>query len=239
MSPRRLLISAQPSSERGHGWNLVQGDAEVIPVRSQDLAVRAQLLLGAGPAAGPDQGAATERDPAVLGEPGADRAEGEVGVRRGLLPPAGRHKIVQVTFPLLDPVLRLAVLDQLHVAVRGVDEREPAARIGLVFPVAVTERVGAVAAKADVGQPWAAAAGQPYHQGQVVEQRPELPLPAVDTGRDPRYLGAQRFEQEREGPVELVAEAAPPPGYDLGEQVALVQGDRLGQVDAQVLERDG
>ena len=53
-----------------------------------------------------------------------------------------------------------------------------------------------MAAESDVGQPWAAAAGQSHHQGQVVEQRPELSLPAVDPGRDPCHPGAQRFEQE-------------------------------------------
>jgi hypothetical protein len=95
-----------------------------------------------------------------------------------------------------------------------------------------------VAAEADVGQPGTAAVGQPHDQGEVVEGRAE-PAIAVDARGDPRHLAAEGKQQEREGAVELVAEAPPPRGDDLAEQVVLVQRDGLGQVDAQVLERHG
>jgi len=54
---------------------------------------------------------------------------------------------------------------------------------------------------------------------------------------DPGHAGAERLQQQREQSVELVAEAAAAPLHDLVDQVALLQRDRLGQVDAQVLER--
>ncbi|SRR5216683_1335683 len=54
---------------------------------------------------------------------------------------------------------------------------------------------------------------------------------------DPGEVCCQGLKQEREGPVEFVAEASPPPGYDLVDQVARGQRDGLGQVNAQVLER--
>src|SRR6516162_3888993 len=52
-------------------------------------------------------------------------------------------------------------------------------------------------------------------------------------------MGTKFLKQQREGTVEFVAEAAAPPGDDLGDQVGLVQGDGLAQVNAQVLERHG
>ena len=55
--------------------------SRMITVRGQDDLVVGQLLLSAVLAAGHDQGPAAEGDPAVLGEPRADRAVGEVGLR--------------------------------------------------------------------------------------------------------------------------------------------------------------
>jgi hypothetical protein len=86
----------------------------------------------------------------------------------------------------------------------------------------MAQRVGAVAAEADVGQPGTAAVGQAHDQGEVVEGRAEPPV-AVDTRGDPRHLGAEGQQQEREGAVELIAEAPAPPGEDLVEQVVFVQ----------------
>src|SRR5437667_12616664 len=54
---------------------------------------------------------------------------------------------------------------------------------------------------------------------------------------DPAHLRAEGLEQQRECPVELVAEAAAATAHDLVDQVGLIQGDGLGQVNAQVLER--
>jgi hypothetical protein len=56
----------------------------------------------------------------------------------------------------------------------------------------------------------------------VVERRAEPPI-AVDARGDPLHLGAEGQQQEREGAVELVAEAPPPPGDDLAEQIVFVQ----------------
>jgi hypothetical protein len=59
------------------------------------------------------------------------------------------------------------------------------------------------------------------------------------TRADPAHLRAERLEQQREGAVELVAEAAAAAAHDLVDQVGLVQRDWFGQVNAQVLERHG
>jgi len=58
-------------------------------------------------------------------------------------------------------------------------------------------------------------------------------------GAEVLNLRAERLEQQREGPVELVAEAAAAAAHDLVDQVGLVQRDWFGQVNAQVLERHG
>jgi len=72
----------------------------------------------------------------------------------------------------------------------------------------------------------------------VVERRPE-PVLAVHPRGHPPHLRAERLQQQRERPVELVAKAATPPHDDLVKQVGGRERDRLGQVDAQVLERHG
>jgi hypothetical protein len=77
-----------------------------------------------------------------------------------------------------------------------------------------------------------------HDERQVVEGRAEAGLP-VYPGADPAHPRAERLEQQREGPVELVAEAAAATAHDLVDQVGLVQRDRFGQVNAQVLERHG
>ena len=91
-------------------------------------------------------------------------------------------------------------------------------------------------AEADVGEPGAGAVGGAHDERQVVEGRAEAGLP-VYPGADPAHPRAERLEQQREGPVELVAEAAAATAHDLVDQVGLIQGDGLGQVNAQVLER--
>ena len=210
----------------------------MVPVGGQHRVVVGHLLLFPGSAAGLDQGPAADRDPAVLGEPRADRAAREVGLRRGLLPPARGNELVQPAGAPFDPVLRLAVLEHLHVGLWRVGQQEPGG--GIVLRVAAVEqqRVDAVAAEADVGEPGPAPVGRADDQGQMIERRPEPGL-AVHTRRDPRDLGAQGLQQQRERPVELVAEAPPAPGHDLVEQGAGVQRDRLRQVNAEVLERHG
>ncbi len=91
-------------------------------------------------------------------------------------------------------------------------------------------------AEAHVGQPRPAAVGRPHDEREMIERRTQAGLP-VDPGRDPAYLRAKRLEQQRECAVELIAEAAPAAARDLVEQVALVQRDRLPEMNAQVLER--
>ena len=73
----------------------------------------------------------------------------------------------------------------------------------------------------------------------MVERRAGRAVVAVDPRGDAPHLSAQALEQAREGPVELIAEAAAPPADDLVNQVRLVQRDRLAQVNAQVLKRHG
>jgi hypothetical protein len=93
-----------------------------------------------------------------------------------------------------------------------------------------------VTAEAHVGQPWPTAVGRPHDKRQMIERRTQAGLP-VHPGGEPAHLRAKRLEQQRECAVELVAEAAPVAMHDLVDQVALVQRDRLPQVNAQVLER--
>jgi len=111
-----------------------------------------------------------------------------------------------------------------------------AARSGTAGVPAVEEqRVNAVTAEPDVDEPGAARVGCVHDQRHVVERRPG-PAVAVDPGGHSLDLCAQGLQHEGEGPVELVAEAAAPPVHDLVDQDVLGQGDRLGQVDAQVFE---
>ena len=91
-------------------------------------------------------------------------------------------------------------------------------------------------AEAHVGEPWPAAVGRAHDERQMIERRAQAGLP-VYPGGDPAHLRAERLQQQRECPVELIAEAAAATAHDLVDQVALVQRDRLGQVNAQVLER--
>ena len=62
-------------------------------------------------------------------------------------------------------------------------------------------------AEADVGEPRPAAVGRAHDERQVIEGRAQAGLP-VYPGGDPAHLRAERLEQQRECPVELVAEAA-------------------------------
>jgi len=56
----------------------------------------------------------------------------------------------------------------------------------------------------------------------MIEWRAQAALP-VDPGGDPADLRAEGLEQQGEGAVELVAEAAAAPPHDLVGQVAFVQ----------------
>ncbi len=214
----------------------VQAPAERVPGRARLRSARGRRILGPRPARGSDQRPAAERHPAVVGEQRADQALGEVRPRGGLLPPAGRDEVPEHSFPPFKPVLRLPVLQHVHVPVLRVGEQEPAGRVALVLPALEQQREGGVAAEADVGQPGAAVVGGVHDQGQVVERRPQAAVP-VHPGGDPANLEAERLEQQRERPVQLVTESASAPDHDLVDQVVRAQRDRLGQVDAQVLER--
>ncbi len=213
-----------------------QHDAEVVQVRRQQHVVRIQLLLGPGPALGPDEHPAADGHPAAWSQPGADRAAGEVRQRRGLLPPARRDAVSQRPPPRLETVLGPAVLQHVDVSRVGIGEPEPPGRIVLVIPGFQQQRIVAVTAEAHVGEPRPAAVGRAYDERQMIERRAQVGLP-VYPGGGPGHLRAERLKQQRERPVELVAEAAAAPAHDLVDQVALIQRDRLGQVNAQVLER--
>jgi hypothetical protein len=208
----------------------------VVPVGGQDGFVGGQPLFPPVTVGGGDQGVAAQRDAAGLGEPGADRAVGEVRLGRGLLPPAGRAEVGLRTHPAFDAVLGLAVAQNVDIAVVGVDEEELAGRIILVVPALEQQRVHAVAAEADVDQPGAGAVGGAHDQGHVVEGDAELAV-AVDPGRDPGDLAVKALQEQGERPVELVADAAAGPVHDLVDQIKGGHGDRLVQVHAQVLER--
>jgi hypothetical protein len=219
-------------------WHPAQRDAEVVPVGRQQRVVGIQLLFGPGPVPGLDEHPAADGHPAVRSQPGADRALGEVRQRRGLLPPARRDAVRERPLARFDTVLGLAVLQDVDVSLAGVGEPEPAGRIVLVIPCLQQQRVVAVTAEPHVGEPGTGAVGGPHDERQVVEGRAEAGFP-VYPGADPAHLRAERLEQQREGPVELVAEAAAAAAHDLVDQVGLVQRDWFGQVNAQVLERHG
>ena len=70
----------------------------------------------------------------------------------------------------------------------------------------------------------------------MVEERPG-PGVAVHPGGEHRHVVPEVPQQQREGAVELVAEAAAAPGHDLVDESGLVERDRLAEMDAQVLER--
>jgi hypothetical protein len=155
---------------------------------------------------------------------------------RGLLPPARRDTVGERALARLETILGLAVLQDVDVSRLGVGEPEPPGRIVLVVPGLQQQRIVAVAAETHVGEPWPAAVGRAHDERQMVERRAQAGLP-VHPGGDPAHPRAERLEQQREYPVELIAEAAAATAHDLVDQVALIERDRLGQVDAQVLER--
>ena len=72
----------------------------------------------------------------------------------------------------------------------------------------------------------------------MIEVRAEGAVRPRHAGREHGDLEAERAQQRREEPVELVAEAAAPPRHDLVEQGLVVEHDRLVGVDAEVLEGD-
>ena len=136
-----------------------------VAVGGQDGLVGRQLLFGARSAAGPDQRVAAERDPAVVGEPRADGALGEMRVGRGLLPPAGRGRSRPAGAPRLDPVLRLPFLSTSTSASPASASENRLTGSSCSCPAVIAQRVGAVAAEADVGQPGTAAVGQAHDRG--------------------------------------------------------------------------
>jgi LuxR family transcriptional regulator, maltose regulon positive regulatory protein len=133
---------------------------------------------------------------------------------------------------------RPAVLQDVDVSRAGVGEPEHPGRIILVLSGLQEQRIVAVTAETHVGEPWPAAVGRAHDERQKIERRAQAGLP-VYPGGDPAYLRAERLEQQRECAVERVAEAAAVTVHDLVDQVAFVQRDRFGQVNAQVLERHG
>ena len=72
----------------------------------------------------------------------------------------------------------------------------------------------------------------------MVERRAE-PARAVHLRRQVLDPEPERPEQGGERPVQLVAEAATVSVDHLGDEGVLVEHDRLAEVDAEVLERDG
>jgi predicted ATPase/DNA-binding SARP family transcriptional activator len=234
----RELLSGQRQALSAPSRHPAQRDTEVVPVRRQQRVVCIQLLFGPGPVPGMDEHPAADGDPAVRSQPGADRALGEVRQRRGLLPPARRDAVRERPLARFDTVLRLAVLQDVDISLAGIGEPEPASRILLVIPCIQQQRIVAVTAEAHVGEPGPGAVGGADDERQVVEGRAKASLP-VYPGADPAHPRAERLEQQREGPVELVAEAAAAAAHDLVDQIGLVQRDWFGQVNAQVLERHG
>ncbi len=61
----------------------------------------------------------------------------------------------------------------------------------------------------------------------------------VNAGGEPSDLEPERLKQQREGPVEFIAEPAPSPGHDLVQEIRVRQRNSFIQVNAQVLERHG
>src|SRR6185312_9485089 len=125
-----LIVTVSGTGSRY--WQLLQGEAEVFVVRRAQRLVGVQGLLGAPGGGGPDEGAPADRDPPVTDDPRADGPLGEVRRGRRRLPPAGRLEVGQGPRPPLDAVLRLAVLEHLHVALAGVGQAEPPTRVHLL-----------------------------------------------------------------------------------------------------------
>jgi hypothetical protein len=108
----------------------------------------------------------------------------------------------------------------------------------VIRPSAVEpQRMVAEAAEADVGQPRPVVVGVDP-QGEMVERRPQ-PAGGGDAGGQERHRVAERRQQRRERPVELVAEPAPAAVDQLVDQGRRFEHDRLAQLDAEVLERHG
>src|SRR6202012_2921516 len=196
----------------------------LLPTR--DLVVRLEVRRGPGLSAGLDESPAAHRYPALWGQPGADGALGEVGQRRGLLPPAGRDEVGERPLADLQTILRPAVLEHIDVSCVRVGEPEHPGRVVLILAGVQPQRKVAVATEAHVGEPGPAAVGRAHDKREMIEGRPK-PRVSVDPGADPAHLRAQRLQQQREGPVELVAEAAAVAVDDLAEQVWFRQRYRL------------
>ena len=151
------------------------------------------------------------------------------------MPPAGRLEVAQGAGAGLDPVLRLAVPDDVEVAVGGVGEPERSAGVGLVGAGVEPQRVVAVPAEADIDQPRSRAV-KIDAEGEVIERRPQ-PVGAEDAGGQQGHLEAQGGQEGGEGAVELIAEPPSAPLDQLVDQRLRVEQDRFAKVDAEVLER--
>ena len=151
------------------------------------------------------------------------------------MPPAARLEVRQRARAPVEPVLRLAIPEHVHIPGLGVDDSEGSAGILLVAAILQAQRVVAEPPEADVGQPRLGPLDPKSH---VVIGNAEARL-TDDSGLEQRHLISERAQQPGESAVQLIAEAASAPPHQLVDQRSLVQDDRLPQVDAQVLERDG
>jgi hypothetical protein len=224
--------------ERGDDRLAVQHDAEELAVGGRHIAV-AQLALLPCLAHRPDERAAVQRHlAAVIREARTDQGPAEVRRRGGALPPAGRLEVGQFARALFEPILRFAVAQDVEVALGGLGQPEHTARVPLVRAGVVRQRVVAVPAEPDVGEP-------PFAprvlnaQRQVVVRRPDLAVLAVHACGEQGDAVTEGGQERGEGAVEFVAETAAPGADDLVDQGAGLRHDVLAEVDRQVLERHG
>ncbi len=87
---------------------------------------------------------------------------------------------------------------------------------------------GEVCCHQHVGEPRPAAVGRAHDEREMTERRAQAACISVYAGGHPTHLRAEGLEQQRDCPVEFVAEAAAATAHDLVDQARLIQRDRLG-----------
>jgi hypothetical protein len=160
-----------------------------------------------------------------------------------LVPPARRLEVAERTGARVQPVLRLAVHQDIQVAVRLFDDAEDTDGVGLIGLADVQpQRQIAEPAESDIREPPPIPVATPtvdVHvdaQREVVVRRSKT-LRCVGAGVQQADRVTQRGQQCPERPVELITKPAAPSPHHLVDQRLLVEHDAFAQVDAEVLER--
>src|SRR4051794_5174070 len=220
---------------RGHERSPLEVDAEEVAQDGDPLRLAFQLALAAVVFRGGDEAHPGQAEASVLSRPAAHRSVEEVGAGGRLLERAHLGELLHPPRLEREGVLGFTVLVEHHTAVLTARHAVRVAVAILVAVVVQAKRAREARPEADVGEPGPVEVDTEGQVGEVGRRRG-----AQDDRRGVAGDGeAERLEQEREEPVQLVAPPAPAAGDDLLEDVLRVEDVRNTEVDVEVLERHG